>query len=448
MNEVPFTSGQVYLLEELEAARPRWFDTPIVVPVERRPEPGALRQALETLVARHDALRLRLHPAGHRWTQTIVPEPGVELDWARLDDPAGRPALVVDACRRLHEPGAPLIRFLYVESGEGDALCAVVNHFVSDGTSVVLLSGELRRLVEGAALGRPVRVPPPTASFAHWARRIAAHVESPEADREVRDYWLHRPWDRVRMMPLDFDEGRVRDPVSGRFGYGTTGSQREVTAELSPEDTSRWLLPGENEEDERYRVNDLLLTAILLAFAALYDASALYIFDTDSGRGPVFEGLSLRRTVGFIAHGRRLLVDLEGAATPEAALAAVRAQLRAMPSLGRTLEWLIHRGDGRPVRADLDVVPRFCDISLNYRGWLDPWLETSGTTDLPELAAENDLGLRNHPLNLDAAVIGGRFVARWTYSTQVHRGETIERLAETCRDVLARLIQADRGGAA
>ena len=67
--------------------------------------------------------------------------------------------------------------------------------------------------------------------------------------------------------------------------------------------------------------------AVVLGLARHTGCQVQYLLMLDSARLAVFEDVDLARTVGCIAHSRRLLLDLRGASTPEA---PVRSSLRAV----------------------------------------------------------------------------------------------------------------------
>jgi microcystin synthetase protein McyA len=446
--QVPFTPGQRWLLDELDTAHPRVHNPRLAVRVERRLDPGAIEAALATIFDAHDSLRLRVTRRDGGWVQSVSDDPGIPLTYGDLRGltaapaAAARKAMTIDAFDLVSRHTGPLLWFVYVakDDEEGDVLISVVNHLVADGVSLFVLHSDLRKVLIQAQRGAIPRVPS-ASDFESWSRRIAAYTASLEAEREMRDYWLRLPWDRVRPMALDFPEGREVDPVSGRYGYGTLATQTEVRVVMDEDETDRWLRVGAGGS---YSVMDLLLTALLVAYCKCTGASVMYAYDLDSDRDPGFEDVSLARTIGCVAQFRRFILDGGDAGTPQEALVSVREQVRAMPNRGRTLEWLLRRDDGLPVPAELRALPQFPpDVWLNYRGRLDRWA-VNGTMidgDVAELAHVNDESRRNNPLDFDALVLNGRLEMRFIYSSSVLRRETVGALAEACRHCLRELIR-------
>ncbi len=458
---VPFTPGQRWMLEQVEAAQPNHRNPRLAIAVERRCEPAAAERALAVLLDCHEALRLRLGRVDGRWVQVVSDDPGVPLTWVSLaglpaeSATAARAAITVDAFHLVSRLTGPLLRFLYLEQDvdqEGDLcdlLAMLFSHVVADGISQFVLNSDLRKLLTQAADGEPPALAP-AVSFGRWTEHVASHVGSTEAEAELRDYWLRLPWERVRPMPLDFPEGRVVDPVSGRSGFGTEASQRDVTVLLEAAETERLLRRATGREND---MQDFLLTALLVAFAERTGSPVLYLVDVDSNRQCSFADVDLSRTVGMMAQLRRILLDLGGAQAPEEVLATVRTQLRALPNRGRTLEWMLRRGDGLPVREELRGIPMVPALFTMYRGRVRHWgsqptyrylkmrgLEQGG--QIPALDTVSLRCLRAFPLDFEAEVVYDQLKLKLTYSESVHRRETIESLAAACLGCLRDLVGA------
>jgi hypothetical protein len=171
--------------------------------------------------------------------------------------------------------------------------------------------------------------------------------------------------------------------------------------------------------------------------------------DNHLNRYPAFAGIDMSRVVACVAGARRMVFDLGGAGTAEEALRTVRAQLRAMPNLGRTLEWLIRRGDGRPVPEALRAIERVADVTVLYNGRLDRWVAAGvggGLGEaLPELDRLSDRGPRIHPLNCNVVIdLDGQLRVDLLYSERIHRRETIESLMARCMACLRELSNPAR----
>jgi non-ribosomal peptide synthase protein (TIGR01720 family) len=90
------------------------------------------------------------------------------------------------------------------------------------------------------------------------------------------------------------------------------------------------------------------------------------------------------------------------------------------------LRWLIPGGEG-----ELGGLPE-PGIGFNYLGQLDQALpETSPFRPAAEPAGApvSPRGMRGHLLEVNASISAGRLRVNWTYSSEIHRRETVEQLA-------------------
>lgn len=439
---LPFGSGQTWLLEQVEAERPAFRNPLFAVQVPRRPDPVAVEGALAAVLQCHDALRLRLGRVDGRWAQTMTDDPCVPLTWVRLSElpeaeaTAGREAATVDAYRLLCTLHGPMARFLYFElrGEDGDMMVVLLSHILADGLSQFVLNSDLHTVLAQAADEQPPAVAP-AASFEQWAWRVDEARATEAARREVADYWLGLPWDRVEPIPVDFPEGRVRDAVSGRYGYGTQGSEQDVAAWLSVEETRRALRRGSRGE---LGALELIVTALAFAYQRCMGSSVLYVAGVDNNRQSSFPDMRLERMVAMAAQLRRVLVDVSAARTADEVLAAVQSQLNSTPNHGRTLEWLLRGGDGRPVLEELRRLPGEPHVFLMYRGRAKRWSARGKTVDgsVEALNHLNDQCLRTFPIDCIVEVLDDQLLLKLVYSPQVHRRETIAAMVDACVDCL------------
>ena len=159
---VPLTPIQAWFFG-LDLKHPHHWNQSAVVQADAPLEPERVRAALDALIARHDALRLRFDGA----QQTLAAQaPPVHL----ADDlNAVQGSLDLSTGRLL---GAAV---------DGDRALLVIHHLAVDLVSWPVLVEDLQALYEGRPLG------PATLSFAAWARsrRAASVVPVPTVDGPV-----------------------------------------------------------------------------------------------------------------------------------------------------------------------------------------------------------------------------------------------------------------------
>src|SRR5262249_48613876 len=87
------------------------------------------------------------------------------------------------------------------------------------------------------------------------------------------------------------------------------------------------------------------------------------------------------------------------------------------------------------------------ELSFNYLGQFDHLAsDLLSMRPAPESVGpiRSPLSERTHVIEINASVSEGRLQARWTYSENLHRQATIERLAQTYVDVIRTLITLTR----
>ncbi|HJX19630.1 MAG TPA: condensation domain-containing protein, partial [Steroidobacteraceae bacterium] len=223
-------------------------------------------------------------------------------------------------------------------------------------------------------------------------------------------YWQNVSWSAGRLPVDDFD------------AINEAGATRTVTTWLDADDTLALLqdVPAVYHT----QINDVLLTALVDAFAEWTGHRTLLVALEGHGREDLFEGVDLSRTVGWFTSLFPVLLDVSAALDPGSALKSVKEQLRTVPHRGvgyGILRWL-GRNDSLPTPEP--------ELSFNYLGRVD------GEGELPFRLAAEDLGAlhgaanrRPHLIDISASVVDGRLLVQWFHAAR-HAPATIAALAE------------------
>ena len=144
-----------------------------------------------------------------------------------------------------------------------------------------MLLEDLTATYSALAAGAAPVLPPKTTAWKKWAEQLSAHAGSAEIAAEL-PRWQALPRS-VPRLPCDLD--------SARSAIAT------LSVELGPEETRALL--QEVPEVYRTQVNDVLLAALALAFAAWTGERTLLVDLEGHGREEIFPGVDLSRTVGW-----------------------------------------------------------------------------------------------------------------------------------------------------
>ncbi|MEV4702014.1 amino acid adenylation domain-containing protein [Actinoplanes sp. NPDC049316] len=184
---LPLSSGQrrLWFLDRMHPGSPEWV-APLFLRLPAGVPAEVVRDALETVAARHEALRTRYTDDGGEPRQVVMAPGEVPVELRVVDTV---PEQLADRFAEQFQLGFDLAagvlwRALLARLGaEGEVLLLTMHHIASDGWSTVVLEREIRELVAAAQEGRdPALTPPPVqyADYGAWqaARLTPAYVES------------------------------------------------------------------------------------------------------------------------------------------------------------------------------------------------------------------------------------------------------------------------------
>jgi amino acid adenylation domain-containing protein len=263
----------------------------------------ALREALDAIVARHEALRTTfvLGPEGPR---AVVSAPSAAplpvRDLSRVPDEAREAEiarLLRQEARRPFDLGADrMLRASLLRAGEQDhVLLLVLHHIATDGWSMTILGRELAALYAAAVGGRPADLPVLPIQYTDYARWEREWLRSEQPARELA-YWK----ERLAGMPdpLRIPAGGPEPPLPG-----VRGARAAATL---PEDLRRALAALSRRE----RVT--LFMTLAAAFAILVHR---YAGTDDVVFGTAIAGRRRAETeplIGFFVNTLVLRTDLAG----------------------------------------------------------------------------------------------------------------------------------------
>jgi non-ribosomal peptide synthase protein (TIGR01720 family) len=288
--------------------------------------------------------------------------------------------------------------------------------------------------------GETVQLPPKTASFKHWAERLERFAISEDIRGEA-DFWLSKKRERAPRLPLDRPEG---------IGSNTVGSARSLSVSLNETETRALLydLP----KTYRTQINDVLLTALTRAFTKWMETDSVLVDVESHGRGLMWEEINVTRTVGWFTTVFPVLLELRHTGSVVDALKQIKEQLRAIPNHGMGYGLLRHMEGNEDIAQKLRGLPE-AEVSFNYLGQFDQSFEgdaifkLAGESSGPE---HSPRGFRQYLLEINAGVYEGEFRAVWTYSSNVHRPETVSDVAggfiSALRAILDHRRSTDAGG--
>ncbi|MYW49257.1 condensation domain-containing protein, partial [Streptomyces sp. SID161] len=307
--------------------------------------------------------------------------------------------------------------------GGRPVLLLSAHHLVVDAVSWRLILEDLDTAY--AALrdgGRPALAAKST-SFRAWAHRLTAHTEAGGFDTELA-HW--RALDAGTVLPADHTAGA-----------NTVAVEEDLTAGLDAEETRRLL--QDVPDVYRTRVNDVLLCALGRVLARWTGRDRVAVTLEGHGREELFADADLARTVGWFTTMYPVALDVPRDAGTGTVLKSVKENLRSVPHGGLgygALRFLRpEAGDGLP-----DLPP----VCFNYLGRQDRTTRPGGLLHAPHgglTGGMDPAAHRPHLLDVLGRVVDDRLEFTWSYSREVHRRETVARLAAELTDELRAIVR-------
>ncbi len=312
--EIPasFAQERLWFIDRLDPGQPT-YHMPMALRLRGALDVGALREALQLLVDRHEALRTVFHDRDGRCVQVVLDRQTVAL---RRDDTSGCPDPLEAALGRVQEVAlapfdlslGPVLRSALVRVGEDDhVFVLVVHHIACDGASLEVLAREVgagyRALVCGRAPSLPA-LPVQYSDYALWQREWLTG--------EVLESQL--AWWRARLLGIE-----ALELPSDRGAPPAVDSRGGAVAFTIPE------VVGSSVCSLSRRAGATTFMTLLAAFAAwvggLADVDEVIVGTPTAGRTDA----ALEGVVGFFVNTLALPVSLTGRPTFLELVARVRA---------------------------------------------------------------------------------------------------------------------------
>ena len=437
---LPWTPAQVHFLEQRHPHPDYHTLGMLFEPKGGDLDPRLLRRAMEHVMRHHDHLRVRTVEQGGETRLTLDPA-GAAVNLLRVDLSALAEERQLQAFReavkvlviscRMREGNLVRTAAFDFAPGKVRFLHLVAHYLSADINSWPILLDDLDAAYRQLEAGERIAVPRKTTSARQWAERLAARAAPGGMPRAEQDYWLAQ-------APLD----PPRIPIDHQLGANDWISARVEAVELDAEETR--VLRLQVPRSLGVQIDAVLAGAVLAAFAPWTGARSLPVYMLGHGREALYDDMDLSRTVGWFNTIYPVLLDPGPDADPAAGARELNRQLRRVP----------HGGTGYGILRYLSGDP---DVADRLRGALAPqvFVNYLGEDHARELGRlhklqvfggfHRDRGARRLcPLTVGIAVVEERLVIKWEYSTNLHRPETMQALAERSRELLRRFVAGYR----
>jgi amino acid adenylation domain-containing protein/non-ribosomal peptide synthase protein (TIGR01720 family) len=427
---------QAWFFEQAFEQRHHWNQS-LLLSATEVVEPVRVRQAVEAVVAHHEALRLRFAPgADGRWFLSNQPawQPGLEcVDLGAERDVAAAITRAADQAQRSLTLDQPF-KAVWMDLGMGrpGRLLLAAHHLVVDGVSWRVILEDLQTAYRQLREGRSPELPTATSTMREWSAALTRHAGSAALQAEL-PYWQGVTAQAEPSLPGNAE------------GSNTVADARTLTVVLDEVRTEQLL--GEVPHAYRTRIDEVLLTALARTLCAWAERESVLIELEGHGREDhLCDGVDLSRSVGWFTSLSPVRLTPGGSQELGGSLKAVKEQLRQVPGKGLGYGVLRYLSPQGGVLAN----GAYPQVTFNYLGQLDGSFGADSVWRLARESAgqERAPGSRRRTwLGIDAEVFRGELRLRWSYSTQVHDEATVQALGQRFLDELEGLIAHCVGGA-
>jgi amino acid adenylation domain-containing protein len=236
-----FAQQRLWFLAQMEPDSP-FYNIPAAIRLRGRLNLTALQQSLQTIVSRHEVLRLSFQTTEGQPTAVLVPSPQLSLPVIDLTElpPVEREAAVraladAESQRPFTLDRPPLLRATLLQvQAEEYVLLFTMHHIVSDGWSIGVLVREVAVLYQAYCQGQrsPLpELPIQYVDFAVWQRQWLQG----EVLQQQQDYWKQQLTDApaVLELPTDYPRSAIQTFQGATYAFAVSPELAKALKRLS-----------------------------------------------------------------------------------------------------------------------------------------------------------------------------------------------------------------------
>lgn len=395
---------------------------------------SVLDKALQIIAERHDALRIRYKKEKEGYVQYLTDDNIVkcsEHDFSKLPKEAQEAAITqtsFDLRSSIDIESGPIFKAALFHTQEGQRLFLFAHHLVIDGVSWRVLLEEIQQVYLQLLEGKNISLPERSTSFQEWAHALSNYAQSDALQSEVK-YWQAVTQDKIATLPKDEVTNEKKSKVE------------QFVVKLNPKLTDKLL--KEAPQAYQTQINDILLTALTLAFSKFTGEPSLYLNLEGHGREDLINGADLSLTVGWFTSLFPVRLKLKDPSDLEGSLIATKAQLAQIPNKGMSYGILRYLSTSEEAKS-LRNQPR-PEVCFNYFGQMDDRISNqSGLFSFAKERIKPFIKEDNPPaelLDIQCMIIHGSLSVNFFYDSSAYKETTVARLGHEFMSSLEKIIE-------
>lgn len=437
VTEIPLMVTQkLYFKEWNNVVEPECFNVTRILDVPASFSVDKLNQALTVMYRSHYSLRAEFICKDGEWHQMISfrDYPGV-ITYNFVTDSIDEQKKIVEEYTENLQHGfnyaeAPLFKVAYLNFGKGNQskVIIVFSHMIVDGYSVSLFVKELVDIYGKIDKEIPIAVSEEGDTLYKWSVELVKYAFSEQLKHEIA-YWKQLPWDKLPPIPYDIPQEQNHNYLYESEAFCSV---------VSKEDTNR--LKHAFQKGYNADIETLILFALQEVICDWSHSEYSFISAMGLGRDAVPKGrnIDLSNTFGFMAIIRKIFTK------------------RICGTLEEKLNYYIGETEKIPNRAyGYSIIDEYLyngefsnqegisltNVTLNYRGEMNQKILGSGFY-LAENSTAFGMNSENRMLGgsckvmVNGAIVSEQLILTWVYFKNMHKKETIEKLAQQVQQIL------------
>ncbi|MEM6612981.1 MAG: amino acid adenylation domain-containing protein, partial [Cyanobacteria bacterium P01_C01_bin.72] len=415
---IPLTPIQKWFFN-LDLVKPNHFNQSVLLEVKLDLDLEKLQSALQQLLIHHDALRIKFTATEDGWEQYNLE--AIELDLEQIDlsnlatiEQSQAITRESDRLQGSLDITNNLIKVAYFNLGENsnNRLLIIIHHLLIDGVAWRILLTDLETACQQLNQDKTVQLAAKTTSYKQWAEYLQDYANTPLLDS--LNYWLTQNKHDNYSLPED------------NCNHNTLEVHGRTTVALNQESTQA-LLQDANQAYNT-KIDDLLLTALILTFAEYTNKNYLLLDLESQGRTQIENEIEIdiSRTVGWFTNIFPVLLEINNTENIGDNIKIIKEKLRQVQKHSFNYGIIKYLQDNQQLK-QLTAAP----ISFNYLGQFNNLNTASSLFQLAPESTGNDWSRENktsQAIAINCSVINSELQIIWNYNCKFFAEKTITNL--------------------
>lgn len=436
--EVKLTPVQKWFFEQ-NLTEPNHYNHSVLLKVPKDINEKYLGEIISELIKHHDALRLKFIKEGTNWKQindginnkqVFSVEDFSEIPSDKINFEIEKNISLLQTSFKQEE--GTLIRVsLYKTNPENEnRLLIIIHHLCVDGISWRVILEDIYNAYRQLSNGEKIKFQPKTTSFKEWSNLLTEYADSEKLISE-KEYWLSIFETAIKPIPADNLSGKNENTVA---------SLDTISSELDEQYTQSLL----KDVSKAYntKINDILLTALSLAYENWSKENKLLINLEGHGREDLFETADLSRTVGWFTSIFPVVLKLTDKENTGSTIKSIKENLRQIPDNGIGFGVLKYLNKDKGTHDEFNSLPK-PEILFNYLGQMNENIGSEPDWRIGKrtiVLDQSKKDFRHHVLEINIIIVNNKLKTDFSFSKNIHNRETIVSFSKMFEDELKRII--------